>query len=134
MPKYGIKRLIWVFLTKNALFRYFWARIFKTYCHIWNRHPKICLFTKFCEKTKMPKFEDKNAWLSYFWARISKSFCHIWNEHPQIFQKCVFNSCSEFWYRVLFFKAPGSASPEGQGPGPGPLYKVCPPLRATQPL
>ena len=29
-----------------------------------------------------------------------------------------------------FCKAPASAFPEG----PGPLYKVCPPLRATQPL
>ena len=24
------------------LFGYFWARIFKSYCHIWNQHPQIC--------------------------------------------------------------------------------------------
>ena len=29
MPKFG---------TKNALFGYFWTRIFKNYCHIWNQH------------------------------------------------------------------------------------------------
>ena len=28
--------------TKNALFGYFWARILKYYCHIWNQHPQIC--------------------------------------------------------------------------------------------
>ena len=33
MSKYG---------TKNALFGYFWARILKYYCHIWNQHPQIC--------------------------------------------------------------------------------------------
>ena len=35
------KCLIRVFLTKNALFGYFWARIQKNYCHIWNSTPKI---------------------------------------------------------------------------------------------
>ena len=33
MPKFG---------TKNALFAYFWARILKTYCHIWNQYPRKC--------------------------------------------------------------------------------------------
>ena len=29
------------FGTKNAWFGYFWARILKIYCHIWNQHPQI---------------------------------------------------------------------------------------------
>ena len=33
IPKFG---------TKNALLEYFWARILKNYCHIWNQHPQIC--------------------------------------------------------------------------------------------
>ena len=49
------------FWTKNALFRYLWARILKNYCHIRNQHPQLCLFAKFHEKTKMPIFGTKNA-------------------------------------------------------------------------
>ena len=30
------------FGTKNVLFGYFWARTLKNYCHIWNKHPRIC--------------------------------------------------------------------------------------------
>ena len=69
--------------TKNALFRHFWARILKNYCHIWNTHPQICLIVKFHEKTKLPKFGTKNALFGYFWARILENYCHIWNTHPQ---------------------------------------------------
>ena len=68
------------FGTKNALFGYFWARIWKWYCHIWNQHPRICLIAKFCKKTKTPKFGTKNALLGYFWAAILKNNCHIWNK------------------------------------------------------
>ena len=85
MPKFGTKNdllgifdqecVIWVFLGKNVL---------KNYCHIWNQHPQICLFAKFHEKTKMPKFWTKNAWFGYFGAGIWKQYCHIWNQHPRI--------------------------------------------------
>ena len=75
MPKFG---------TKNALFAYFWAKIFKNYCHIWNQHPQICLLAKFSEKTKTPRFGTKNAWFGHFWTGICKQYCHIWNHHPQI--------------------------------------------------
>ena len=60
MPKFG---------TKNAVFGYFWTRILKIYyCHILNQHPKICLFAKFHEKTKMPKL---NALFRYFRPKMS---------------------------------------------------------------
>ena len=69
-----------------------WARIWKRYCHIWNQHPPICLITKFCKKTKMPKSGNKSALLCArivqkvsFWAKIWKNYCHIWNQHPRIF-------------------------------------------------
>ena len=78
MPKFG---------TKNALFGYFWARILKSYCRIWNQHPEICIFAKFCEKVKMPKFGTKNALLGNSWARTLKNYSRIWNQHPQI---CLF--------------------------------------------
>ena len=57
MPKFG---------TKNTLFRYFWARILKSYCHISNQHPEICQIAKFPEKTKITKFGTKNALFGYF--------------------------------------------------------------------
>ena len=72
------------FGTKNALFGYFWTRIWKQFCHIWKLHPRICLIAKFRGKTKMPKFGIKNALFEYFWARIFKNYCHIWNQHPKI--------------------------------------------------
>ena len=96
MPKFG---------TKSALFGYFWARILKNYCHIWDQHPQICqkwvfnsyskfqclrisVIAKFCEETKMPKFGTKNALFGYFWARtLKKNYCKIWHQHLQI---CLF--------------------------------------------
>ena len=52
--------------TKNTFFGYFWATILKNYCHIWNRHPQICEFAKFCKKTMMSKFGTKNALFETF--------------------------------------------------------------------
>ena len=51
---------------QNFLFEYFWDRIFKNYCLIWNEHPQICQIVKFCEKAKMLQFGKKNALLGYF--------------------------------------------------------------------
>ena len=42
-------------------------------CHIWNQHPQICLFAKFHEKTRTPKFGTKNTWFEYFGAGILKT-------------------------------------------------------------
>ena len=97
MPKFG---------TKNAWFMYFWAGIWKQYCHIWNQYPRICLVAKFSKKAKKPKFGTKNAWFMYFWAGIWKQYCHIWNQHPRI---CLIanlgpNMCyfSIFWATISF--------------------------------
>ena len=81
------------FGTANVWFGYFWAWIWKYYCHIWNQHillsylksaPRICLIAKFRIKTKMPKFRTKNALFVYFWTVIWKNYCHIWNQHLRI--------------------------------------------------
>ena len=83
--------MTWVFSDRN----------WKKNCHIWNQHPWICLFhiwnqhlegliciiSKFCRKTKMPKFWTKNALFGYFWATVLRNYCRIWNQHPQI---CLF--------------------------------------------
>ena len=61
MPTFG---------TKKALFGYFWARILRNCCHVWNQHLRISVIAKFCEETKMPKFGTKNATLGYFWPKM----------------------------------------------------------------
>ena len=70
---------------KVPLVCYFWARTFKNCCHISNQHPQICLFAKFHEKARMPKFGTKNVWFRYFGAKIWKQYYHIWYQHFQIF-------------------------------------------------
>ena len=60
------------FGTKKALFGYFWAGIWKQYCHIWDHHSRICVIAKFCGKIKMSTFGVKNVLFFYFWAGILK--------------------------------------------------------------
>ena len=69
-------------MEKNALFRYFWARILKNYFHIWNHHPQIYIIVKFCKKIKMPKFGTKNALFGFFRARILKKLLSYLKSTP----------------------------------------------------
>ena len=73
------KKNFFKFRTKFILFWYFWARIWKQYCHIWNQHLRVCQTAKFREKMKIPRFVTKNVLFGYFWVRILKKYCHIWN-------------------------------------------------------
>ena len=57
MPKFG---------TKSALFGYFWARILKNYCHIWNQHPRITVIAKFCKKTNCLNLRPKMPYFGIF--------------------------------------------------------------------
>ena len=75
------KCLIW---EKNALFGYFSAWIFKSYCYIWNLHPQICQIAKFCVKMKMLKFGNKNVLFEYFRVGFWKQYFHIWFQYPGI--------------------------------------------------
>ena len=56
--------------TKNAWFGYFGARMWKCYCHIWNKSPQIYFSTKSCARMKNSKFGTINALFGYFWAGI----------------------------------------------------------------
>ena len=47
---------------------FFWARVSKNYCHIFNQYPQTLLIAVFDEKTKMPQFITKNPLFGYFWA------------------------------------------------------------------
>ena len=58
------------FWTQNTSIGYFWVRISKNCCHIWNQHPQICQLVKFREKTVMSKFGTKNVLFGYFWNKI----------------------------------------------------------------
>ena len=53
-------------VTKYAKFMYFWVRILKNYCHIWNQHLQISEITKFGENMKMSKCETKIAFFRLF--------------------------------------------------------------------
>ena len=67
------KFLIWIFVTKNAIFGYCWTTNFLKNCsHIWNPLLWISLIAKDCEIMEMPKFGTKTALYEYFWARILK--------------------------------------------------------------
>ena len=57
----------------------FLAEIWKKYCHIWNKHPRICLIAKYHEIMKMANFGTTSTLFGYFWPRILKNYCHIWN-------------------------------------------------------
>ena len=52
---------------KNALFWYFWARILKSYCHIWNQHPYLQIFAR---KQECLSLEPKMPYWGYFWPKI----------------------------------------------------------------
>ena len=54
------------FGTKNALFEYFGAGIYRKYCDICNEHSRICLIAKFGEKWHFLNLEPKMPYLSIF--------------------------------------------------------------------
>ena len=49
------------FVTKNTLFKYFWAGIIKNCCHIWSQLFGFISLQSFLQKLKICKFETKNA-------------------------------------------------------------------------
>ena len=63
MPKFWDQKcLIEHFLTKNPLFGYFWARIFKKAIVIFEISTlKFVYLQNLAKKTKMPKFGTKNV-------------------------------------------------------------------------
>ena len=55
------------FVTKNALFGYFWAGIWKKHCDIWNQQPRICLAANFGKKQKCLNLGPKMHWVFLGW-------------------------------------------------------------------
>ena len=73
-------------------FGYFWTRIWKYYCHNWNHCPRICLIVTFCERIKYLNLGPKVSYLGIFGLEFYKTIVIL-----------LFNSYSEFRYRVRFF-------------------------------
>ena len=61
------------FTPKNALFGDFRTEIRKSYCHISNQRPQICLIAKFSAITKILKFGTKNALFRCFGQQFRKT-------------------------------------------------------------
>ena len=57
------------FITKSALFGYFFSRILKSSGHISNKHLQISVTVKSCEEAKMAKCGAKSALFEYFWPK-----------------------------------------------------------------
>ena len=82
---------------KMQFFGIFGLEFKKNYCHIWNRHPQVCLFAKFHGKTKMPKFGTKNAWFGYFGLEFENNLVifeistleFVWLQNFAKKQKCL---------------------------------------------
>ena len=81
---FHVKTKLLEFRTKIALFRYFWAGIWKIHCHIWNQHLRIFRKAIFREKRKNFSFRTKDVFFEYIWDGIWKYYCHNWNEPPGI--------------------------------------------------
>ena len=60
-------------LRKMGHFGLFWEKLWRTFCHIWNQHPQICLFAKFHEKTVMPKIWPEMPDLSVFGLKFKNN-------------------------------------------------------------
>ena len=73
---------------------YFWAGIWKYYCHVSNHVPQICLVPKFGVKKKSKKkSKDQKFLIWVFLGWNLKNCCHIWNQHPQT---CLIANFSKF--------------------------------------
>ena len=117
-----------IFGPKNALFGYFWDKIIKSYCHIWNQYPQICQNLNFsiCNFQSMKSPVELNSFFLKF-------FCYItWFDETGDWRACKRGFYVEFycffetigyWFeklqnalthtpnfgiRSVFFKGPGS--------------------------
>ena len=82
--KFWYKNAVIIFDEKYCLCEFFGYNLKKTYCHIWNNHPWLCLTARYSEIMKILKFITKSALFGYFCARTLKSSAHISNQHLQI--------------------------------------------------
>ena len=76
------------FGTKNALFGYFWTRIWKSYCRVWNQQPRICLIAKFCKKQKLLNLGQKKPYLGTFALEFFKKLLSYLKSAPSNLSNC----------------------------------------------
>ena len=62
---------------KNALFWYFWAGIWKNYCHIWNHHCRICVIVNFDPKWKSLNLGSKMLLFGSLGGIFPKQFPYL---------------------------------------------------------
>ena len=101
--------------TKNALFGYFWQKMpylgssglgfFKKILWYWKSAPLKFVYSQNFAKKKQKclNLGPKMSYLGIIGLENLRNYCHVWSKHSRICQKWVFNSYSEFWYRVHFF-------------------------------
>ena len=87
---------------------YFWAGIWKYYCHVSNQRPQIFHVAKFGAKIKIFKFRTKNALFGYLWAAIWKKLLpYYFKSTPSNFPSCKFGKkikTSKFGTKNLWFR------------------------------
>ena len=121
--KISRKKQMSKFGPKNALLWYFWARIWKNYCHIWNQLIWIILITKFRKRTSIPKFQTKK-WLT-FGLQFKKAIVISEISNLESLKNESLTQAVNFGIGSAFSQGPGSAFSKGPCPVLGPLYKVC---------
>ena len=95
---------------------------------------KFVYLQNFAKKQKCKNLRTKMLDFSNFGQEFQKVFVIFEISTLKYFKNEFSTRAVNSGIGSSFCKAPASAFSEGPGPGPGPLYKVCPPLRATQPL
>ena len=85
---------------------YFWARIWKYYCHISNQRPRISLVAKFGAKTKILNFGPKMPCLGIFGQEFEKKLLSYWKSAPSNLAICKIsrkNKNAEIWKQNAWF-------------------------------
>ena len=66
---------------------YFWAGIWKYYCHIWNQCSRICLVAKFGAKIEILKFGTKMSDLGIFGLEFENILSYL-KSAPSTLSNC----------------------------------------------
>ena len=97
----------------------------KTYCHIWNQHPWICLNAKFRKKKWKCLNLGPVPHLSILGLKFLRTIVLFKISSLEFVKHEYLTHRMNFDIRSAFSKSLESAFFEGPCPCPGPLYKVC---------
>ena len=85
MLKSWIKHGLFVVFDQQCLILEFFSKIFKNcYCHIWNQHPQISLFAKFCKKNQKCLNVGPNSLFRQIWGRNLQTILWYLKSAPSI--------------------------------------------------